>query len=210
MTPHHDSTASPIGASHVGVLTCDEVKKNPRQQNIMTMFPHRQSASGCPLCAVCNAELRRKDGRPRYINARYCSKHCRDEASVRSGKTNRIRELLLDRDKGICAECGIHCEMIKDNLEKIDQWSYEVFYPTAMDPESSLRIVAKLAKRLYSVFKERAAPFGFRPYRHSWEAHHKVPVVEGGGGCDLEGFATHCIACHKHNTAELASRRTIS
>ena len=31
---------------------------------------------------------------------------------------------------------------------------------------------------------------------HLWEAHHTVPVSEGGGGCDLDGFETLCVACH--------------
>jgi len=90
---------------------CRPPTMNPRRQDIVTMFPHRKSENGCPLCVVCNSELRRKDGRPRYISARYCSSRCRDVANVRSGNVNAIRKLLLDRDKGICAGCGIHCEI---------------------------------------------------------------------------------------------------
>jgi len=40
-----------------------------------------------------------------------------------------------------------------------------------------------------------------------WEAHHVVPVVEGGGGCDLEGYQTLCRDCHHLETAQLARRR---
>lgn len=29
-----------------------------------------------------------------------------------------------------------------------------------------------------------------------WEAHHIVPVEEGGGACELEGFELLCSPCH--------------
>jgi 5-methylcytosine-specific restriction protein A len=41
----------------------------------------------------------------------------------------------------------------------------------------------------------------------SWEAHHIIPVSEGGGQCGLENYQTLCIACHKIETAKLARRR---
>lgn len=64
-----------------------------------------------------------------------------------------------------------------------------------------------LSARLKVAFRSRAARLGFRPYCPTWEAHHIVPVVEGGGGCGLEGYATLCLRCHKRANAELAARR---
>jgi len=32
---------------------------------------------------------------------------------------------------------------------------------------------------------------------HDWEAHHIVAVYQGGGGCELDNFATLCDECHK-------------
>jgi hypothetical protein len=42
---------------------------------------------------------------------------------------------------------------------------------------------------------------------HAWEAHHVVPVVEGGGECGLEGLVTLCLPCHRRETAALAAQR---
>jgi hypothetical protein len=34
-----------------------------------------------------------------------------------------------------------------------------------------------------------------------------VPVVEGGGECDLENIRTLCLKCHRVATLELRKRR---
>lgn len=39
-----------------------------------------------------------------------------------------------------------------------------------------------------------------------WEADHIVPVIEGGGECDLANYRTLCIPCHRKVTAELRAR----
>jgi hypothetical protein len=39
------------------------------------------------------------------------------------------------------------------------------------------------------------------------EADHIIPVVEGGGLCDLSGYRSLCRACHQDATAGLAARR---
>ena len=33
-----------------------------------------------------------------------------------------------------------------------------------------------------------------------WEADHIIPVSEGGGGCNLDGYQTLCGDCHKEKT----------
>lgn len=42
---------------------------------------------------------------------------------------------------------------------------------------------------------------------HTWEADHILPVVEGGGECDLSNLRTLCLPCHRAETAKLAARR---
>lgn len=46
-----------------------------------------------------------------------------------------------------------------------------------------------------------------RVHRSLWEADHVLAVEEGGGCCDLAGFETLCLRCHKDKTATHASRR---
>lgn len=35
-----------------------------------------------------------------------------------------------------------------------------------------------------------------------WQADHIIEVRHGGGGCELEGYQTLCVPCHKVKTKE--------
>lgn len=39
-----------------------------------------------------------------------------------------------------------------------------------------------------------------------WDADHIVPVIEGGGECDLNNIRTLCLICHRRATARLRQR----
>ncbi len=43
-----------------------------------------------------------------------------------------------------------------------------------------------------------------------WDADHIVPVIEGGGECDLSNIRTLCLICHRTATAALRKRRRSS
>lgn len=185
---------------------------NPRKQSLIEMFPSRQSPDGCPLCVICCTELRKQGGLPRSVIARYCSDICRDDAWVRAGNTTRIRELLRERDKSVCSGCGLDCDRTKDALEKLHRWFDHFYYEGAFtnEMEQAWQMTRRLSDRLSSAFLKGYGRFGFRPYYQTWEAHHVVPVSEGGGGCSLEGYVTLCIRCHKRTSANWAARRASS
>jgi 5-methylcytosine-specific restriction endonuclease McrA len=42
-----------------------------------------------------------------------------------------------------------------------------------------------------------------RIHRSLWEADHIIPVIEGGGECDLDSIRTLCLRCHRKATAAL-------
>ena len=42
---------------------------------------------------------------------------------------------------------------------------------------------------------------------HLWQADHIIPVVQGGGECDLQNIRTLCTRCHKEETRALAAKR---
>lgn len=45
-------------------------------------------------------------------------------------------------------------------------------------------------------------------YDSWWDADHILPVVEGGGECDLSNYRTLCLPCHKAVTRDLHRRLT--
>lgn len=103
-----------------------------------------------------------------------------------------VRHAVFRRDKGVCAKCKADTERMRAELEA--------------------RVMTKLGIRVCYSWAQRSAgiesPEGFPDIdRHWWENDHVIPVVEGGGLCDLSGYRTLCIPCHREATAALAKRR---
>lgn len=110
----------------------------------------------------------------------FCSPWCVNEWKLRTNP-GYLRERVFERDGGICALCGIDCAAEFLNLKRC---------------RGQKRLTAWSHWRL-------------RPGQRSslWDADHIVPVVEGGGECDLENIRTLCLRCHWEATAELRKRR---
>jgi 5-methylcytosine-specific restriction enzyme A len=88
-----------------------------------------------------------------------------------------LREHVFRRDKGVCAACGIDTEALRKDKRKLD----------------------------YNARRQFEKDWGGR--RHLWDADHIIPVVEGGGECDLSNMRTLCLKCHREATAALRMRR---
>ena len=88
-----------------------------------------------------------------------------------------LREQVFQRDQGICAQCGLDTEALRKDKRKLD----------------------------YVARRQFEKDWGRR--RHLWDADHIVPVVEGGGECDLSNMRTLCLKCHREATAALRARR---
>ncbi|MFL6351585.1 MAG: HNH endonuclease [Bryobacteraceae bacterium] len=107
----------------------------------------------------------------------FCSEWCVEEWKLRSNP-GHLREKVFQRDRGVCAVCGLNC-------------------------------IAELnwIKRLRGAARSKAiAEWGLRGRKSIWDADHIIPVVEGGGECDLSNMRTLCLKCHHKYTAELRGR----
>jgi 5-methylcytosine-specific restriction endonuclease McrA len=87
-----------------------------------------------------------------------------------------LRGQVFARDRGVCAQCGLDTEALRKDKRKLD----------------------------YAARRQFENDWGGR--RHLWDADHIVPVVEGGGACDLSNMRTLCLRCHRAATAELRTR----
>ena len=113
----------------------------------------------------------------------FCSDWCVGEWRLRTDP-GFLREKVLERDSGICAACKLDCLAAWRHLKR-------------------LRGVASL-----KAWREWGLKPGSR--RSLWDADHIVPVVEGGGECDLANIRTLCLKCHRAATSELRSRRALA
>jgi 5-methylcytosine-specific restriction protein A len=145
----------------------------------------RKGRGGRPLCRWCGIEIpsRRRT---------FCSTYCVHEHRLRSDPAY-LRQQVFKRDSGICAACGCDAEKMRRVL-----WL-------------ALRHIGRrrLAPHWKQILDSLGVPTEFVFSRRSlWEADHILPVIEGGGQCDLSNLRTLCVGCHKLATSELRRRRT--
>ena len=109
----------------------------------------------------------------------FCSEYCVHEWKLRT-QPGYVREQVLLRDHGLCAACGV------DTIAAARTLRY-----------------SRAARR-----QELLRHWGLRqPTRRSlWDADHILPVVEGGGECDLDNIRTLCLRCHRLATRALRER----
>ncbi len=129
--------------------------------------------NGHNLCRWCNLEVPK--GR-----STFCSAWCVEEWRLRSDP-GYVREKVLERDRGVCAGCGVDCLRAERHLKRL---------------RGAARLKASLDWGLRAGSRKTL-----------WDADHIVPVVEGGGECDLENIRTLCLKCHRVVTSDLRKRR---
>lgn len=108
----------------------------------------------------------------------------------------------MQRDRGTCEECGEECAsgaQLRRRLVQLAELARK-----AGDHDIAAKLMENVRQR------DGDGSRGSRRWSAgsgAWDADHRVPVVEGGGECGLEGFRTLCRPCHKRATAALAKRR---
>jgi 5-methylcytosine-specific restriction endonuclease McrA len=129
-----------------------------------------KGANGRCLCRWCGLEV--PAGRQTF-----CSDWCVEEWKLRSDP-GHLRERVFERDRGVCAGCGLDCLTEFKRIRRL---------------RGPSRIKAAVA-------------WGLKGRKSLWDADHIIPVSEGGGECDLSNMQTLCLKCHRNRTASLRSR----
>lgn len=152
--------------------------------------------NGRALCRQCQTEVKP----PRKT---FCSQACVDAWMVRTG--SGIEKAVKKRDHGICAFCKLDCEKLSRELRKLTG----SFWAAYDDPDHSRGRHQRAMTALDNYLAEFKAAHKIPAHRKRrlWDIDHIIPVVEGGGDCDLSNLRTLCIACHLKVTAELAAKR---
>jgi len=128
--------------------------------------------TGRPLCRWCQKEIpaRRRT---------FCSDACVHDWRLRTDP-GYLREQVLQRDRGICANCGADTLALRRDMRRFD----------------------------FAARRKFLKDWGLteRSRKSLWDADHMLPVAEGGGQCDLANMRTLCLKCHREATAELRAR----
>jgi 5-methylcytosine-specific restriction protein A len=112
----------------------------------------------------------------------FCSDWCVHEWRLRTDP-GYLRDKVLQRDRGICTLCGIDTRAAYGELRR------------ARGTHRQSLLARWGLKRLTR--------------KTLWDADHILPVVEGGGECDLQNLRTLCLLCHRQQTLDLR-RRTVA
>ena len=100
-----------------------------------------------------------------------------------------VRMIVFERDRGICAKCGLDTPSMELKLSDIfvrNRDTHERIWNTLLDNGFS---------------KNR---------RHGlWDADHIQSIRDGGGLCGLDNYRTLCIPCHKDETRKLHKRMAV-
>lgn len=109
----------------------------------------------------------------------FCSTFCVHEWRLRSNP-GYLRDHVFRRDRGVCARCTV----------------------------DTLAAYTLIRRSRGTRRQELLTLWGLKALRRRslWDADHIVPVVEGGGECDLSNIRTLCLHCHRVVTAALHTR----
>jgi 5-methylcytosine-specific restriction protein A len=127
---------------------------------------------GDALCRWCQQET----PKGRYT---FCSDGCVHEWKLRTDP-GYLREQVFERDRGVCAQCGVDTMALRRDMRKLDYAARRLFLKKWRVRENSRKSL--------------------------WDADHVLPVAEGGGQCDLSNMRTLCLICHREATTRLRER----
>lgn len=175
--------------------------KPPRTFNRDLLYPVKKDADGNRLCRWC----RKPVGKRRS----YCGKPCLKEVDIRCS-AGMLRHYVKERDKGICACCGLDTQKLKRVIEHAENAYRELTEPRA-HRRDEFRITDTSSYGYYGYWKSHVwscvfSRLGFNRNITLWEADH-ILEVSNGGESTLENTQTLCTPCHKGKTKAMHSDR---
>lgn len=169
------------------------------------------------LCAECGSPLK---GR----RTRWCSDECVHEYLIRSDPSY-ARKAVFQRDKGVCAECDLDCDEIRQRVKDADRQAADEYIALRRERGHLISYAPRRPGAKIQSTNPQPGTYAYlvREYRFDvlteydmqqwwfrktfWDADHIIPIYKGGGECGLEGLRTLCVKCHKKHTAKQANAR---
>lgn len=163
----------------------------PRSVSVDIDYPRRKDADGNPLCRWCQKPLANR-------RRSYCGVQCRIEVNIRTSVSS-LRYYVHQRDKGVCAKCGLDTM----RLDRILNYARRSYYELQYGIESTNGCWVESHARSVNFVLAR---MGFNEGVSLWDADHIVEV-SAGGDSGLDNIQTLCVPCHKAKTKKMHADR---
>ncbi|ELT88125.1 hypothetical protein CAPTEDRAFT_113875 [Capitella teleta] len=167
--------------------------------NNMEGYVQAVNAQGVPLCINCHKEFPSNQVsasalRSHAWQTRLCSVSCTEQYWLKSSREYG-RKAVYDAEHGQCQLCGIEAHQFFTNLNMIHDRKKRA----EMIQNSKFNQLHQRTKQKM-VVDPQAGQF--------WQVDHILPVVDGGGQCDLDNLRTLCSVCHNKVTSDWMKERT--
>jgi 5-methylcytosine-specific restriction protein A len=143
---------------------------------------------GFRLCRECKKEVQP----PRKT---FCSDMCVHFWRIKSD-IKYLRRFIYERDRGICAICGIDTRYVKIEIE--DAAHASMMESGVWSFEDHPIFLACLKKYNITVKESR---------KSLWECDHIKEVAIGGGECGIENLQSLCQSCHKKKSTQFRKEK---
>jgi len=159
------------------------------------IFPMRTDKK----CRRCEKDLA---GKQRSWCSDKCANTAFAEVMTRRGNPQFLRKALVERDKEICAKCGLDCAKIKRIWYAASRAISDLHYSRKVDIAEffgiHIREVLSLGylEHFEKIWTECFRWDGRDTY---WHADHIVELRHNGTH-DLDNLQTLCLVCHKQKT----------
>lgn len=147
-------------------------------------------------CRVCLDPL------PKHRRG-YCTDACRDSYYLATS-TDFLRMRVFERDKGICAECGLDCDALEQRV-----WGFSTMVKKPRHSNIRRALLLPHAVRTQKacvLVAQGFARLSANTPRTLWEADHIEPIADGGG-FGLDNLQTLCQPDHIKKSSDEAGWR---
>jgi len=158
--------------------------------------PFQKDKFGFYLCRLCKMPC--AEG-----SRQWCSEECFKKFLTMSDGSH-VRAQLFERDRGVCAECGVNAAQMDNALARLKD---DLLHPLLMSIHPMIVTTLRAEGWKNIRLRGRGSYADAIEFTSCWEADHIQAVAEGGGQCGLENFRTLCFVCHKRASAEQAGAR---
>ena len=185
---------------------CGVVSRPPFSIPTQTMFRNQKKISyqrydrnrkdSVKTCQYCQKALKESSEMKRVATweSFFCSYDCYKSRRIRAG--HDIRETLFELERGVCQICHVDAHDMFRRVHVLTSTSERRRFLSTHWPAFQTQTKAKI--------------FNDPKEGDFWQADHIIPVVEGGGTCDISNLRTLCTPCHEKETSKLMFRKKFS